>query len=195
MNNWNPNHKDRTLQQVHHRIQDLKDKAEKHWVKNSAWFDSTPEIFMGITPDGRRIIFDMNHDEKSHHCAYPVGHNNWFYRALKDSELPVHINKATDNGRIIIEKRLKGELKEIPIMQDLVDQKEKLDHKYHRIHQLMGAYEEILINHLYNNRTYNKYDITDLILLSIEGYTYFFSATNGSHIKLIRDHSVERIQV
>ena len=59
----------------------------------------------------------------------------------------------------------------------------------------MGAYEEILINYLYNNRTYDKHDIIDLILLSIDGYTYFFSSSNGRHIKLIRDHAVERIQI
>jgi len=191
------NLKTRDLGDIHDRLQVLNKKKEDVGGINSQWFNDTPDIFMGSIPNQvHRKIFIMDHKERSHFCKYPDhGDKYWYYIALRDSEIPLHLNKVPEEYLHIINKRLKGEIKEIPFIQDLVDRKEKINHKLGRINLLIGMYRQILIDYLYDNRPYNKYDTTKLIFMNIKGHDYLFETSGGKNIRILDEYSIEKIQI
>lgn len=186
------------IKEISRRLQVLYKKREKHYEKDRAWFDSTPDLFLGIIvtklEEVRPILYVMDHKEKSHHTRYPDLDGIWYVKALRDKELPLYINetKLTEAQHTIIKQRLKGELKEIPIMQKLVDTKQKLDERRNRISIVIGTYEGMLVDYLYNNRDWNRRDYTRIIVMDIEGTKYHFSAVNGGEINLIHESCIER---
>ena len=180
--------KERTLSQVHKKLQELDLKRLELLEANRDWFSRAPDKLLGdifVRPEGkkpytRRMLLSLNHKEHAISKDYPDKGNDAFFYALRDSELPLYIN---DEGigkspRKIIEDRLKGELFEVPFRQDLVDEYGKNSRQFSLLWALIRGYKEILIRYLrskeVNNPVKRYMDPSEMILLEIDGYTYYF---------------------
>jgi uncharacterized protein (DUF779 family) len=56
---------------------------------------------------------------------------------------------------------------------------------------MIALYEQVLIDYIYDNRTYSKWDFTKIIILTIKGHEYHFSANSGREIKIIRPAEIQ----
>lgn len=187
--------RERTLSQVHKKLQELDQRRLELIEENRDWFSRCPDKILGdITvrptnkkPYQRRVLLGVDHKEYAISKDYPDKSNDAFFYALRDSELPLYIN---DEGigkspRKIIEDRLKGELFEVPINQDLVDEHEKNSRQFSLLWALIRGYKEILIRYVrskeVNNPVKRYMDPSEMILLEIEGYTYYFKHERGGY--------------
>lgn len=197
--------KERTLSQVHKKLQELDVKRQILLEVNREWFSRCPESVLGdvtINPDGkppfkRRVILRLDHDEHAISTDYVEKGKASFYFALRDSELPLYINDETlgDYEKKIIEDRFKGDLFEIPFRQDIVDEHEKISRRFSLLWSLTSGYKKILIRYvrkLMDKKPSKRYtDPKELILLEVEGYTYYFQHERGGYsIKPIDPNSI-----
>jgi hypothetical protein len=198
------NKKDRNLIVVHRRLQQLYLKKEALIKVSGAWFKSTPKHqFLGITKDNmgkdQRVIYYMGEERNSFSKEYPdngYDHNKKHYlRALRNEELPLHVNHPdyqSIQAQRILQSRLKGEYLEIPYHQDLVEQRDKLDHQFNRIWKVIGCYEKILEDYVEEHKKKDYFNTTTLLIYTIEGHDYYFKS-QGERTLIAPSH-VERIE-
>ena len=200
------NKKDRTPVDAHHRLQELYKKREALAEVSSQWFNKTPkDAFLGHTiREGmkQRVLYCMHNDSdlKSYSTEYPDQgydrHKRHLLRALRDKELPVYINHPDyqdPRSQVTLQSRLKGEYLEIPYHQDLVDEREKLDHQSKRLWSVIRAYESILEDYVGDKKNKSSYSNAEILIYTIEGHDYYFK--NYSNDKtMLPASSIERIE-
>jgi hypothetical protein len=184
-------YRDRDPKEVHEALQRMFKRSSDLGKRNSEWFDSTPDKFMakyypkdGESDELRTVIYHMDHKERSHHNDYIwEGQDRKWALALRDSELPLYAHdESLDNEtQRIIQQRLKGELKEIPIIQDLHDEKEVIDRKWSRVRSTIGALLEYFKNIIWDeiSKVPRRYDFTKVYVLEVEGTEYHFLNDRG----------------
>lgn len=184
--------KSRTFAEVHNKLLELGEKLKGLNKWNDDLYSRIPPMILGdvkIYPEGklpfmRRVIYYTDHVEGSSHTGFPDQGSSDYYMSLRDEELPLFVNKDLPNiHKSIIEDRLKGEIKEIPIRQDLVNEKEKLSRRYRLLHNVIHGYKKLLTEYVQREINKNKrmYDPTELAVLDIDGVLYYFSGTPNSY--------------
>jgi len=182
--------RDRTPKELHERLQVLFKKNAAISKRNQKWFNATPVKFYaeGTTSDGKKCfhIYNMDHKERSHINGYNVEgtKDREYYELLRDSELPLlahrtdldpdeRKNKEFQN---VVKKRMKGEIKEIQLDQDLHDEKLSIDRGWKRINNLIAKYLDMMKDYLPPKDYSRRYDTTFLLIMEVEGTEYCFDA-------------------
>lgn len=178
-------HRERTPKEVHERIQHLFIKNAEIAKRNIKWFDSTPNEFMAVyTPKSREvqdlnyILYFCDHVDGAHSTRYirPSVHDDVWAMCLRDEELPLHTNIKDESIQDIIKGRLKGDTKEIPMIQHLHNEKEIIDRKWSRIRRMLGRYLNFFkkIADADLCKSTRKYDCTKIVSITVEGTEYIF---------------------
>lgn len=142
------------IQTIHERLQWVYGVRTQYFKKNRAWFDACPDSFWGSRGNG----YAQNK-----------------IRIASEDELPLMLHDPVyEPGKDLLEQRLKGTLKGAPYRQDLVDARKNLDIREGHLWAVLGYYEDLLVKYVRNKNISRPFDLSKLIILTIQGYTYYF---------------------
>jgi hypothetical protein len=100
-----------------------------------------------------------------------------------NKNLPLLIGSLTPEGEKILEKRLRGEIKEVPHRPDLINRYQTIEAHLMRAGRFIGVCRQIIITYIYNkygDTMYgNKYSDTT-VKLTISGKEYIYIHKNGT---------------
>lgn len=193
--------RERSPKELHFLLQALFIKNGEISKRNSIWFNSTPEAFYAeyTNSSGKkcRSIYYMNHKDRSHSNGYHEEgtKDRDYYKLLRDTEIPLlaHRTDLEKEFQSIINRRMKGEIKEIPLNQELHLEKVIIDKKWKRINKLIAKYLEMMKEYLPPKDYSLRYDTTFLLVMRIQGTDYHFDAQDqnrhyvaSSDIKRVR---------
>lgn len=183
---------------VHKRLQQAYAVEDRILMRMKAWWKKCPGDFWGRNDEGTDIIYKFSENMESYSKGIilkdtkDMQYLRNYVRIVDDDDLALLIcDEKYKSVMDIITGRLKGNIPKASHRQDLIDEDTELGARSSHTARVIATYENILIPYLckeYN--LHNPLNWKDLLIYTIEGYTYYLKKTSTSNWNFIKRNSI-----